>query len=85
MTLQWTRLEAVRAAGEDLVARQMWVAHGEGRHYTVSDLPSAVVETSSFSPWLTNMTADDGTYDQWFSDTSDEAKQRAEDYETGQP
>ena len=52
MTLRWTKLSFVRAGGDDWVTGQMWMARGQGRGYTVSEIPSRVVQTSSFKPWV---------------------------------
>ena len=81
-TLGWAQLPTTRARGDDWVTGHIWIAQGHSHGYTISELPAALVEKSSFKRWMTTVTANDhSSGDGWLSDTIEEAKQRAEDHE----
>ena len=82
MALQWTELSAARVGDDDLIPGQMWIAQGHSDVYTILELSAVVVQSSSFKRWITTATANDrSSGDRWFSDTIEEAKQRADDHE----
>jgi hypothetical protein len=92
MTLQWVEMPVVltdHLSGDDpgLVAGYMWTAQGQGRHYTIAELPGfdelpGFRGLPGFGRWHTTVTADDeSSGGGWLTAAVDEAKRRAEDYE----